>query len=383
MRIQPAIAFLLPIVRAWYDCPFPTCEKCLSIGAHDAPGIGFGIEFSYGTAAAHFYNGTVVNIAKVPPTLEYAELMARLSSLPHPPLETTLDRWRRSINKLLGRPATPDVDTLASMLAALRDATSTALASPIDRVVVTHPILPGLAVADLADALEHAGLRPWLGAGPAEPPAYAGLYPSKLTEGSAVFAAHGFGLCNDFGDLFECGEEEERMAVHTVLLAGLTRRDLRAEVVKLRAPFNLDQRILVSFVDVEAGLDQMERYATPDAFWAHTQKQLEAGVRQSSSPLTKVMLTGENATHPDFLAVLKDALARGGYSAGEGAIRLEVDERVGDPTFASARGAAQYARWRQEAPIGCKERRSCEEGREKARRSDNSQESKPERLELR
>ncbi|KAI0379650.1 hypothetical protein F5Y04DRAFT_127281 [Hypomontagnella monticulosa] len=382
MRIRSAIAFLLPAVRAWYDCPFPKCETCLPVGVHDAPGIGFAIEFSYGTAAAHFYNGTVVNIAKVPSTPEHAKLIVRLSSLPHPPQETVLGRWRRSINKILGRPATPEVDTLATMFAALRDATSTALAIPIDRVVVTHPVLPGLTVADIADALDYAGLRPWLGAGPAEPPAHAGLYPSKLIEGNAVYATHGFGLCGDFKDLFECGEEEENMPLHTILLAGLTRRDLRAEVVRLRAPFNADQRLLARFVDLGAGTDAMERYVSSDAFWGHVQKQLEASVRQSPAPLTKVMLTGENATHPSFLATLKDALARCGYHAGEGGIQLEVDEQVGDPTFASARGAAQYARWRQEAPISCREQHSCEEEQQKIRRDDNPQESKSGRVEL-
>ncbi|KAF2157648.1 hypothetical protein K461DRAFT_22045 [Myriangium duriaei CBS 260.36] len=38
-------------------------------------------------------------------------------------------------------------------------------------------------------------------------------------------------------------------------------------------------------------------------------------------------------------------------------------------TFAGARGAALYARWRQEAPIGCRERPQCERKRERGRRT--------------
>ncbi|ODM17951.1 hypothetical protein SI65_06739 [Aspergillus cristatus] len=38
-----------------------------------------------------------------------------------------------------------------------------------------------------------------------------------------------------------------------------------------------------------------------------------------------------------------------------------------DPTFAAARGAALYGRWRQEAPLGCVERDECEEERQRER----------------
>lgn len=311
--------------------------------------------------------------------------MARLVDSPKPPPPTYWERWRRSVNKKLGRPATPDVGTLAGMLMALRDAVSLALARPLASVAVSHPPVSGLAAYDLADALEHAGLRPWLTSEPAE----AGLYPARLTEAHAVFAAYGQGLCNNYKDLFECWEEEERMVHHTALLVGFTRGDLRAEVVALRAPFEWDQGVVDMFVDLGAGLDGMGNFESAVAFWAHVRDQLTAVARRAR--LTRVMLVGENVTDSRFIDVLKDALGGSGYAVGGGMIQdeahiLAVPDRDGvvDPTFASARGAAQYARWRQEAPFGCRERRECEEEREKerAQKEHGSQQTGAARAEL-
>ncbi|KXX75399.1 hypothetical protein MMYC01_208133 [Madurella mycetomatis] len=311
--------------------------------------------------------------------------MARLVNSPKPPPLTYWEKWRRSMNKKLGRPATPDVGTLAGMLMILRDTVSRALASPLDSIAVSHPPISGLAAYDLSDALEHAGLQSWLTSEPAE----AGLYPARLTEAHAVFAAYGQGLCNNYKDLFECWEEEERMVHHTVLLVGFTRRDLRAEVVSLRAPFEWDQGVVEMFVDLGAGLDGMGNFESAVAFWAHVRDRLTAIARRAR--LTRVMFVGENVTDPMFIDVLKDALARSGYTVGGGVIQDEAhilvvpasDDMV-DPQFASARGAAQYARWRQEAPFGCRERRECEEERERerAQKEHGSQQIGPTRAEL-
>ncbi|KAI1378073.1 hypothetical protein F4677DRAFT_414369 [Hypoxylon crocopeplum] len=315
--------------------------------------------------------------------------MARLAHLPRPPSESLLDQWRRSINKRFGRPATPNVAVLASMLVALRDASTTALGTPNDRVAVTYPtVLTKLTDVDVTDALDYANLRPWLGAEPAEPHNDAGMNPSRLSEACTVAASHGLGLCSNFKDLFECWEEEQRMPTHTVLLAGLTRRDLRAEVVQLRAPFHWYQTTVAQFVDLEAGTDAMDRFPSPTYFWRHVRKQVQSWVGGLPTRLTQVMLVGENATEPGFLAVLKDALLDYGHSPGgiEGQILLQDNQgnqETMDPVFASARGSAQYARWRQEAPIGCKERKVCEEKRERSRREGLLQKLNSERVDLR
>jgi hypothetical protein len=254
------------------------------------------------------------------------------------------------------------------MLTTLRDETSSVLSlppeSPLDRVVVTRPALSGLTGEDLSDALEYAGLRSWL-ISPRK--RKAGLYPTDLTEAHAVFAANGNGLCANYKDLFECWDEEERMPYHTVFLASFTQQGLHATVEVMRAPFHWPQRPLSHVTDLDAGLACMDKYDSPADFWAHVREQLASLAQRSSTTITKVLLTGENATEPDFLAALRDGLA--GFMRVGGA---EI-ETIADPTFAGARGAALYARWRQEAPFGCRERAKCEEERKKER-ADSSQE---------
>ncbi|KAL5599148.1 hypothetical protein FOVSG1_006960 [Fusarium oxysporum f. sp. vasinfectum] len=148
-----------------YFEPFPTCADCLPASVHDAPGIGFSLSLSSGTAAVHFYNGTVKNIASIPANPEYAALMKRLANSPPPPPPSRWEKLRRSFNKKIGRPATPDVGIIATILVSLRDVTSIAVTSPLDRVAVSHLRIQGLAEPDLWDALEYAHIRPWVAAG--------------------------------------------------------------------------------------------------------------------------------------------------------------------------------------------------------------------------
>ncbi|CAG7559029.1 unnamed protein product [Fusarium equiseti] len=310
-----------------YFEPFPTCADCLPTSIYEAPGIGFSLSLSTGTAAVHFYNNTVKNIASVPASSEYAALMKRLAVSPPPPPLSRWEKLQRSLNKNIGRPATPDVGIIATMLVSLRDATSIAVTSPLDRVAVSHPRIQGLAEADLWDALEYARLRPWVAVDLSRPkvvlplPA-AGGYPRQLLESYAVFAAHG----------------EPRKGDRT-------------------------------FVDLELGLATAEKKSN---FWARVTERLQGfcGTVQEGFRLDTVLLTGENATHPDFLRALRTALLGSGYMQREGdggkkvsfAHEMERSAAI-DPIFASARGAAQYARWRQEAPIGCEEQDRCEEER--------------------
>ncbi len=114
-------------------------------------------------AVAHLYNGTVLTLAKMPGTTEYQALMERLADAPPAVPPGRLASWRRWWNKKRGRPSTPEVGVLASLLAALRSEASSALARPVTHVAVTLLPIAAIARQDLADALEHAGLHHWLG----------------------------------------------------------------------------------------------------------------------------------------------------------------------------------------------------------------------------
>ncbi|KAH7217564.1 hypothetical protein BKA60DRAFT_621841 [Fusarium oxysporum] len=357
-----------------YFEPFPTCADCLPASVHDAPGIGFSLLLSSGTAAVHFYNGTVKNIASIPANPEYAALMKRLANSPPPPPLSRWEKLRRSFNKKIGRPATPDVGIIATILVSLRDVTSIAVTSPLDRVAVSHPRIQGLAEPDLWDALEYAHIRPWVAAGLPRPKAVlplpaAGGYPSQLLESYAVFAGHGKGLCKHYKNFWQCAEEQDNVPLEATLVVGITPTDLRGEIIRTRSAFtDLQPRHGDrAFVDLELGLATSED--KPD-FWARVTERLQGfcGTVPEGFRLETILLTGENATHPAFLQSLRSALVGNGYlqresDSGEKISFVHNGGAVIDPVFVSARGAAQYARWRQEAPIGCEEQDRCEEER--------------------
>jgi hypothetical protein len=329
------------------------------------------------TVAAHFYNGTVRNVAIITATSDYAALMARLAISRPPPPPSRWEKWRRSFNKKMGRPATPDVSVIASMLISLRDAASTVANTP-DRVAVSHQRIQGLAEYDLWDAIEFAHLRPWVAAGLPRPkldfplPA-AGAYPDQLTEAHAVLAAHGKGLCEHFKHYWICEDEELKVPLETTLVVGFTPTDLRGEIIRPWSAFTDLQpsKRDRTFVDLGLGLDALE--TLDSELWPLITNRLQdfAKALPGGLRLDEILLTGENATHSAFLNALSDALVGNGYAVGDnkrsdaGTQLLPVKHRdeVIDPVFASARGAAQYARWRQEAPIGCEEKAKCEEER--------------------
>ncbi|KAF4450463.1 hypothetical protein F53441_6462 [Fusarium austroafricanum] len=359
------------------DEPFPPCAECLPASVHDAPGIGFSLSLSSGTSAIHFSNGTVRDIAVIPATPDYEALMFLLTNMdwPPPPL-TKWQRWKRAINKKIGRPATPDVGVLGAMLVSLRDAT--VVNGPLDRVAVSHPRVNGLVEEDIWDALEYARLRPWVADLPRPKPFLpwpdAGAYPTQLTEAHAVLAAHGKGLCKHYKHYWECEEELSKAPLETTVVVGLTKTDLRAEVVRTTSAFTWlqptkDER---AFVSLTLGLDNRHTFSSEAKFWSHVVYKLRVFFTwelPDEARLSEVLLVGENSTHPVFLDALEEALVDSGYNLQDGSdagARVRVVSGQGkpiDPVFASARGAAQYARWRQEAPVGCYEQERCEKKR--------------------
>jgi hypothetical protein len=167
-----------------------------------------------------------------------------------------------------------------------------------------------------------------------------------------------------------CWGEEERISSHVVLAASFMQHALYIAVGVIRAPFEWVLPALIHATDLDAGLGSMEEYALQDKFWARVCNYLGDVARQAlvstKGRLTDVLLMGENTIYPDFLDALQDSLAdlTESKSSSVETIRETV---FADPTFAGARGAALYVRWRQEAPSGCRERAKCEEKRRSER----------------
>ena len=123
-------------------------------------------------------------------------------------------------------------------------------------------------------------------------------------------------------------------------------------------------------------------YHSPSAYWADVHSHLQilpSTVAAQGRPISALVLLGENAAMPEFLTELRDALSRVSITRepnvvsmnrddetqarvgpGSGRIPWARSDAVADPLWAAARGAALYARLRQEVPWNCAELDECE-----------------------
>ncbi|KAJ6107634.1 hypothetical protein N7523_008957 [Penicillium sp. IBT 18751x] len=364
-------SYCVSSVDAWYDCPRAVCASCLSAEIHDAPGIGFDLTPSYGTAVAHYYNGSVVEIAQVQGNPEYLEYMARLVSSPEPQDETRTilqqiarwlhvsDKWTRKCDrwllKKLGYSAKDGIEIISDLLRELKDSTEREILQPLDRVAFTIPDISSLRKGTINAALEDLGLRTWLGDSP--------YYPSRLVEADAVYAANGYGLCKNYQNIFECTDEfDVAFDPPAVLLVSFSRYLLYTAISsplygEALARANTDE---AQVLDFEVGLDRLLQDDS-QALWDRLRQQLLVLPRESEFTVTHVLLAGESATNPRFVAVLKDALSELSPMLSQDLKMTVVNStETLNPTFAAARGAALYARRRQEVQADCDEPPECE-----------------------
>ncbi|KAJ5885113.1 hypothetical protein N7495_009623 [Penicillium taxi] len=372
---------LIPSIDSWRSCVWELCEECLPTQIHDAPGIGFDLTFSYGTASVHYYNGTIAEVAKIQAHPEYLQLMMRLKGEHKPKpwyddkslyatflsrlsLSDTTSwgaRWRR-LNKKLGRPikARNDVEIISDLLQELKASTEKEISQQIDRVAVTTPDISMNRIVNAA--LEDLNLRTWVGD--------SRYYTHSLTEADAVYAANGYGICTYYQDLWDCKTEFEDLPNSQVFTIFYSRHVLYTSITASFSgmafdSLNSDEAQLFDF---EVGLDHfLQTNGSQDSLWSRIRSQLLVLPRKYPYHLTHIFLAGESVTHPRFLALLKDILPELMPISPPTHINFDTNildystiSKITDPTFAASRGAALYARRRQEVPGDCTERPECE-----------------------
>lgn len=320
----------------------------------------------------HYYNGTVVEVAKVLGSPEYLELMARLATTSKPSPNSTLGfisglslrlventlpdvsspwrDWWRWLNTELGRPFKLDeVEIISDLLQQLKISTEKKISQSLDRVAVTDPGFQSLKSATINAALRMLDLRTWIGDSI--------YYAHQIVEEAAVYAANGYGLCTDYLDPSHCSDEFAESPDPTVLFVSYNRNLLYTSIVEgvTSEAFSRITRVEAQLVDYELGLDRLLE-KDEAALWDRLRSQLQILPRESEHPITHLLLAGESVTHPRFLATLRDSI----YELSPDVINIKL---AMDPTFAAARGAALYARRRQEVQSNCTERSECEETR--------------------
>lgn len=273
--------------------------------------------------------------------------------------------WQRWVNKKLNYPTTPDVSILSTLLADLKDATERELSQPLARVAITTPSIPALTPEDINDALEYVGLASWMG----EPE----FYPSRIVEADAVNAATGHGLCSNYKDLFSCWDDFDELVemngfsfpvgapTPTLFFVSFTRHHLYTSIIRPTSGKALDwlTQDKVQILDFDAGLDKFT--SEDEGFWDRLRGRILELPRAWPRSVDRVLVAGECVMDYRFCGVLEDVLA--GLNQGRGKENL-LGSETGvpglDPTFAAARGAAVFARRRQEVQGDCTELEKCE-----------------------
>ncbi|OCK74284.1 hypothetical protein K432DRAFT_409985 [Lepidopterella palustris CBS 459.81] len=335
--------------------PLPRCAECVLRESIIAPGVGFDVTPSYGTAAVRFHNGSIVNVSA---DAEHLSLMKRLSlesSRPDPQYPDNLwDELRylarlkkRQLRKRLGLPATPQVEILSRIISKLHQATEMRLRQTISAAAIALPLLPGLTQEDITDAMEYAGLSSL----------HLYNYFGYFTETSATFAGMGYGLCADPGDVDSCEIENAGMERRYILAAGLSREWLSV-VHTVRTDANTGWE-LRSVMDFELGFAAREGYADQEKYWREVQAKMLLVAERAVQPFDTVLLLGEEASNETFLRVLRDTFWV--PQDQESTIMGNRDPDV--PLYVAARGAAEFAKRAQVSPWGCKEPASCMKNR--------------------
>lgn len=296
----------------------------------------------------------------------------------------SIESAKRRMKKLLGRPSTPDVGTIASLIQPLLvNAQDKVTPLGIIRALVTIPDTPGLTHADLGDAMEHLGLTLI---------STHKHIPSAVSELSAAYAGSNIGLCTHYADVDTCEDEEADMPTSHILALSLTQHSFSAAYTYMSAAYRSlleasSTRFDLGMEHLSSGSDFGEielEIGCPTRYWSRIFEVIIEIGRASLRPLTTLLLLGEDAENPDFVRTVQEALREllPEASAEEVAAMMLVSgerkadgdgevvgEQTGgssemlDPLYLAARGAAEFAKRAQEAPAGCVEPARCAKNR--------------------
>ena len=265
---------------------------------------------------------------------------------------------KRRWNKLLGRPSTPEVGTIAKLISKIHTVLDEKLEPYVTKkALVAVPSLPGLSHEDLQDALEYTGLTILI---------THKHISNKVSEVSAAMAGSGYGLCEHYENLDACETEDADMPVSHILALSLSQTSFSAAYTYMQAAYESD--IEKETIHYDLGLqnfptnkgDTREEEAL---YWSRMRAAIVEVGHASRGALTTLLLLGEDANNPGFIRTVQDALRElfPDASAQNILAVLLSGKQNSDvtPLYLAARGAAEFAKRAQEAPAGCEEPAHC------------------------
>ena len=313
---------------------------------------------SYRTVSVRYHDDSFEDIVKVEAQSDYVSTIrsfAEYKNTVHSRDATALanpflDEVKRRLNRILGRPATPEIGVIANFLLKIKDEVRQKSGITIhDAVIATPNLFESDNVhrqqfqQDLDEASNNVGIKPVLS-------------PSWISAFSAGATSQGWGICSSYTDVEKCEAEEGKLRLETALTVEYTRDALVVALVSFDTARSASDKL--TRLSYNAGAD----HDTNEGHWNLVKKHiLELPRQYRGRDITKILVTGDKSESPKLLEILREVI--------EGLVINRPDlGAVGkgyDPVIAVARGAAELAKRKQEAPRDCVEPPRCQEIRRK------------------
>lgn len=186
---------------------------------------------------------------------------------------------------------------------------------------------------------------------------------SQLFATSVAYAGYGKGLCGNYTDVYGCETEEYFFPSTWTLFLDYSQESLSGG-------FNHVQdarmfRVQHKFVEPSLGRRHLSDYTDEDVYWAKITNRIREFVRSARREVQELVLTGESVSDQRFHTALRIALAE--FSSGRGSVvflgreMLELLEEIEqlDFLYATAKGAAEFAKRRLEGMAQCLLPKKC------------------------
>lgn len=190
------------------------------------------------------------------------------------------------------------------------------------------------------------------------------------------------GRCEQYTDPYACEREEYRFPTQRLIHLDFAPESLSGTIQSLKSA--KDGSVRETFIDLDLGLGglnalntiSMPRPEDGTVYWTAIASRIRALVQSSKPQITQLELTGPPAADQRFKAVVKDALRD---VAAQSALEILLDDdtatndcemdrgQAADFVFATARGAAEFAKRRHWGPVRCAESDACKRVRESER----------------
>lgn len=184
---------------------------------------------------------------------------------------------------------------------------------------------------------------------------------------SAAFAGYGYGLCRHYTDPYACEREEQHLPEQRLLHLDFTPNSLSVTIKSLNSARG--GTVDDTFIDIDLGLGRLNNIypEREELYWTAVRHRIRSLVESFKPRITQLILTGSSAGDGRFAEAVKDALYSLVSTKALDGLRtastdLEADDNgitADDFLYATSKGAAEFAKRRQEGPVRCAESEAC------------------------